>query len=44
MEAEKITVACLPGQDESDDENTLLDNDVVDDDDREMLREVLGRD
>ena len=39
MEAEEITVACLPGQEESGDDDALLDNED-DDDDHELLKQI----
>ena len=40
MEAEKITVACLPSQEESDDDDVLLDNTDDVDNDKEMLNKI----
>ena len=43
MEAEEITVACLPGHEEYGDDDALLDNED-DDDDHEMLKQIWETD
>ena len=43
METEEITVACLPGQGESGDDDALLDNED-NDDDHEMLKQIRETD